>query len=112
MAEVVLKWFGDRKKISMRAGVERALAKSSIVVESQAKLLSPVDTGVLRASIRRLINNPRLIAYVGTSTEYAPWVEFGTRRQQAQPYLRPALNKNKGVIKAIFKAETGDSLRG
>jgi hypothetical protein len=32
-------------------------------------------------------------AYVGTTAEYAAPVEFGTEDQQAQPYLRPALQQ-------------------
>jgi hypothetical protein len=32
-------------------------------------------------------------AYVGTTAEYASFVEFGTENQQAQPYLRPALQQ-------------------
>jgi HK97 gp10 family phage protein len=27
---------------------------------------------------------------VGSNVDYAPFVEFGTSRQAAQPYLRPA----------------------
>lgn len=30
---------------------------------------------------------------VGTNVEYAIWVEFGTRRMAARPFLRPALEK-------------------
>ena len=28
---------------------------------------------------------------VSTNVEYAPYVEFGTSKQRAQPYLRPAV---------------------
>lgn len=34
----------------------------------------------------------RATAWVGTNVFYAPYVEYGTRRQQPQPYLRPALD--------------------
>lgn len=30
---------------------------------------------------------------VGSNVEYAPYVEFGTRHQAAQPFMRPALEK-------------------
>lgn len=32
-------------------------------------------------------------AYVGSSAKYASYVEFGTSKMAAQPYLRPALDK-------------------
>jgi HK97 gp10 family phage protein len=32
-----------------------------------------------------------LLAIIGTSTHYAPYIEFGTRYMAAQPFLRPAL---------------------
>ena len=30
--------------------------------------------------------------YLGTNVEYAPYVEFGTSKMAARPYLRPAFN--------------------
>lgn len=30
-------------------------------------------------------------AIVGTAVEYAPYVEYGTRKQKAQPYLAPSM---------------------
>ena len=34
-----------------------------------------------------------LEAEVGTNVEYALYVEFGTSKQSAQPFMRPALDK-------------------
>jgi len=39
---------------------------------------------------------------IGTNVEYAPYVELGTSKMAAQPYLNPALELNKGNIKKIF----------
>lgn len=41
--------------------------------------------------------------YVGTPLDYAPHVEFGTIRQNAQPALRPALALAKGQALTIVK---------
>lgn len=41
--------------------------------------------------------------YVGTPLEYAPHVEFGTVRQDAQPYLRPSLALARGQALTIVK---------
>lgn len=45
---------------------------------------------------------------VGTNVEYAPYVEFGTSRMGAQPYLRPAVDRARGNIDSI--AGNADSL--
>lgn len=35
---------------------------------------------------------------VGTAVEYAPYIEFGTMRMDAQPFLRPALDMASGKV--------------
>ena len=50
----------------------------------------PVDTGALKLSIGlRKIGEGHY--RVGTREPYAPFVEFGTRKQKAQPFMRPAV---------------------
>lgn len=73
--------------------VAKDLARRAIRVERQAKHLCPVDTGRLRASITWAMESDArgLLAIVGTNVVYAPFVEFGTSRMAAQPFLRPAL---------------------
>lgn len=70
-----------------------ALARSAISVEGAAKRLCPVDTGRLRSSIHHELGQDSrgLVARIGTDVEYAAHVEFGTRHNRAQPFLRPAL---------------------
>lgn len=41
--------------------------------------------------------------YVGTNIDYAPHVEFGTVRSDAQPFLRPALALAKGEALTIVQ---------
>lgn len=78
---------------SPQGPVGKHLARSAVKVDRSAKNLCPVDTGRLRASINwRLANDSRgLLAIIGTNVDYAPHVEFGTRYQRAQAFLRPAL---------------------
>ncbi len=68
------------------------------IVDADAKSLTPVDTGMLRSDNKKTVDNTKLIAQESNNTEYAPYVEFGTSRQPAQPYLRPALIKNSRKI--------------
>ncbi|NLH62496.1 MAG: hypothetical protein GX452_13940 [Ignavibacteriales bacterium] len=69
---------------------EKMIERTAIKIESRAKYFCPVDTGRLRASITHEISNDRLSAIIGTNVEYAPFVELGTSKMEAQPYLRPA----------------------
>lgn len=55
----------------------------------RAKELCPVDTGRLQASIS--VSQDGNGAYVSAGTDYAPYVEFGTSKAAAQPFLVPAL---------------------
>ena len=72
----------------------KELARVANTVTRIAKRLAPVDTGRLRSSIAKpeLGRDGRgLFARVGTDVEYAPYVELGTSRMSARPFLRPAL---------------------
>lgn len=50
-------------------------------------------TGTLRRSIGLEITDGGMTAEVEPTAEYAPYVEFGTRFMNAQPYLKPAFEK-------------------
>jgi hypothetical protein len=73
--------------------VAKDLVKRALRCQAAAKRLCPVDTGRLRASIAWRIERDAigLHAKVGSNVAYAAYVEFGTRRMAARPYLRPAL---------------------
>lgn len=83
--------------------VARALEIIGGQAETYAKMLCPVDTGRLRNSIAHTADGK--YAYIGSNVEYAPYVELGTIKQQAQPYLRPAAQDHMPQYKAIIQAE-------
>lgn len=84
---------------STQGPVAKTLQKTAIRVVNAAKRLCPVDTGRLRSSITSEIGKDSngLVARIGTDVEYAPYVEFGTKRMHAQPFLRPAADDIRGV---------------
>jgi HK97 gp10 family phage protein len=98
------------KKITKAAtnNIEQALINSALVVERDAKINAPVDTGRLRSSISHRddnfgSNNPAVEIF--TDLEYAPFVEYGTSKQSAKPFLFPAYNNNKQkILKELAKA--------
>lgn len=72
--------------------------------ERHAKAICPVVTGRLRDSITNVYEKGSV--YVGTNVEYAPYVELGTSKRKAKPYLRPAiedhLDEYKGIIEETY----------
>jgi HK97 gp10 family phage protein len=87
----------------IRQGVQQSIAEMALLVETDAKLFAPVDTGRLRASIHSDIAANGLSARVSAGTSYAVFVEFGTRYQRAQPFLFPAYEKNRLAFVARLK---------
>ena len=102
------------------------LTQACLVVERDAKINAPADTGELRQSITFEVSDNEGV--VGTNLYYAPYVEYGTGiyavdgngRQDAwsyqdvegnwhttigqkpQPFLEPALMDNEKKIYDIF----------
>ncbi len=73
--------------------VAKDLQRRALQVDRAAKRNCPVDTGRLRSSITNEIGTDAqgLVATIGTNVEYAPYVELGTSKMAAQPFLLPAL---------------------
>lgn len=64
-------------------------------IAANAKRIVPVDTGHLQENIHPEVSSEGM--FVVADTEYAAFVEQGTSKMAAQPYLRPALNINLGA---------------
>lgn len=83
--------------------IDRALEEIGLAAEGYAKRACPVDTGNLRNSITHAVEGSEDAVYVGTNVEYAPYVEMGTRRTAAQPFLRPAATEHGSTYREILK---------
>ena len=86
------------------AGIARALEICGGKGEGYAKQLCPVDTGNLRNSITHQPVGNHTMA-VGTNVYYAPFVELGTVKMGAQPYLRPGIENHAGEFDEIIRSE-------
>ena len=80
---------------------EKALKAIGIFGESEAKLRSAVDTGNLRSSIAHKVDKKELATYLGSNVEYALFVEKGTVKMKAQPFLTPAIESNTKKIESL-----------
>lgn len=130
----VLKAIGDLADTSQ---LESAMRRACALVEGSAKQKAPKDTGALKGSIQRKVENDNgnIAGIVFTPLEYAPYVEYGTglfaesggrkdvpwwykddagewhktSGQHPQPYMRPALNENREeIIRILKEAVTND----
>jgi HK97 gp10 family phage protein len=65
-------------------------------VKAAAAAMAPVQTGALKSSIYYELDETGggdLMVQIGTNIRYGGFVEFGTHKMAAQPYLRPALDE-------------------
>lgn len=91
----------------------KGITEACLLVQAQAKALTPVDTGKLRDSIDYRVEDDKgqAVGEVGTAVDYAEYVEYGTRFQRAQPYLLPAFRQNKrnieNILGEILRSEVG-----
>lgn len=85
--------------------VLRALERIGQAAEGYAKDLCPVDTGNLRNSITHVVDESGEAAYIGTNVEYGPYVELGTVKQNAQPFLHPAASDHGQTYRNILEDE-------
>lgn len=86
-----------------------ALEKIGLLAENYAEKKCPVDTSNLLGSITHEIDTSDNAVYIGTNVEYAPYVELGTSRQKAQPFLRPAASKHGAQYRQVLKKALGGS---
>ena len=98
----------DVQRVTLRINrkMKEAITAASRKVERGARAMSPVLTGKNQASIKREVKEERgkIGASVFTTSGYGAFVEMGTKdkKRPARPYMRPALEKNKGdVTKAL-----------
>lgn len=92
--------------------VIKALGLTAQLVISDARELTPIDTGRLRNGwIQKSINYQSVV--IGNRVEYAPYIEFGTRYITGRHMLEQALFKMQKdrsfikILKRILKNESG-----
>lgn len=101
--EISLTDNSDLIKRALEDQLEQALTAVGITAESYAKRDCPVDTGRLRNSITHEVRMNENAVYIGSNVEYAAFVEIGTQRMKARPYLRPAATNHTEEYKGLVK---------
>lgn len=76
-------------------------------MQEKADFTKGYATGTTKRSIGLEMKDGGFTAEVAPETEYSPYLEYGTRFMEAQPFVAPALNEQA----AKFKADLGKLMR-
>lgn len=103
-------WKSQKLIDDIRNAAEVATRKGAEMVAKEARTLCPWDTGALATSIEMKKSKFRDGGWIVVAQApgnyhrfYATFVELGTSEIKKQPYLRPALRKNKKNIVQMFE---------
>ena len=101
----------DSGRVGARAS--QALRKTTLDVQGTARVNAPVDTGFLRESIEVAFmgdgRGSSMTSIVGVGANYGLFVELGTSKMGAQPYLFPAVDRHEPAFFAAM-AQIRDTL--
>jgi len=103
---------------AIEAATPKALDTAAIIVEGSAVLRCPVgkypNSSRVGGNLRSSITHQVLTDYakIGTNVDYSVYVEYGTRKMSAQPYLRPALDENKGKAQKAMSDIYQSAIKG
>lgn len=92
----------------MAKNLNTAIHKATLTVGRDSRILTPVDTGRLRASTREVFRP--LEGEITTNVNYDIFVHEGTRYMKGRPFLRNALEKNESAIQRLFVNAVQDTL--
>jgi len=91
--------------------IPRASLAGALVLQRYSQINAPVDTGFLRnsAESRKSQNGAEL----EFAANYSYYVEFGTSKMEAQPYVRPAIDGHfKEIVEAVKEEVQKDINKG
>lgn len=89
----------------VRIAMEDASQESLRLIAQKAKAIAPRRTGRLRDSIRAEGFSVRV------GVDYAKFVEYGTKKMKAKPFLRPSISESSSKVRDIFHTKIEDVLR-
>lgn len=106
------------RKLSARL-LTRALRKGANVLRKEARRRAPKRSGNLRRSIRIRISKAQrrglagaagVQVYVSRGAFYGAFLEFGSARQPAHPFLRPAFDATDSAMVDAIGKQLGDDI--
>lgn len=95
----------ENKKLAKKALIDATREVFAIDIKHAAMEGSPVDTGTNKRSIDTETTETAtgVSATLFTQSGYGGYLELGTRKMRARPYLYPAFEENVGKIIPLAK---------
>jgi hypothetical protein len=118
-----MKWYGKDFKDDLNKVIRAKLTTCGeiIISDAQRSMMEPksgvpgpqttrsapgeapaVQTGILKESLAQEPLEDRVGIRVGTNKRYGLYLELGTRRMRARPWIRPALDRSTKAIRVVF----------
>lgn len=79
--------------------VKHVVKSNTANMNKNMQNLAPVDTGNMKRSITSDFTDGGLTGRTQPHTDYAGYVEYGTRFQAAQPFVKPTFDVQKKAFK-------------
>ena len=70
-----------------------------------------VKTGSYSGNFSNSKDSTNQSVYIGTNVKYAQYVEFGTSKRKAKPFLKPSASEHVDEYKKIFKTVLHDNIK-
>ncbi len=98
MAEAIGKLSGN----GVKEAIGTALKNNAEEIKRNAKSKAPRDTGFMAENINTSYSGDTK-AEIKSPATYSGYVEFGTRKMSAQPFMRPALEQQRDKMQKDFR---------
>lgn len=95
---------------AVQRAIEGAVEKAVDEIHTDATSAAPVLTGELKGSIEKEVDGTH--GRVFTELRYAQYVEFGTYKDQPQPFMTPAGDKQQRKFPNRVRGLVASTVRG
>lgn len=105
-----IEWHGKKVEARIKDIANAVSRDGAVLIARHARQAIPWDTGVLATSVEvkksRFEDGGYMVIVQGKGNYekyYASFVEMGSYKDAAKPYLRPSMHKNKHKIRKMYK---------
>lgn len=105
-----IEWHGKEVEEKIKTIANAVSRDGAVLIAKHTRQAIPWDTGVLATSVEikksQFEDGGYMVIVQGKGNYenyYASFVELGSYKDEAQPYLRPSMHKNKHKIHRMYK---------
>jgi HK97 gp10 family phage protein len=87
----------------LKQAIQDAIEAAGQEMVATARQIVPVRTGYLQSTIYHKTDPGELTLELGAKADYALYVEMGTRRMAAEPFIRPAVDAGLEKLQSLIR---------